>query len=331
MDRETLLRYEPKVAKLFLNSRKRERLSNAYLLHGPRNAPLKEVALYLAQSLSCQKDFLACNQCDSCHRFLMGIRPDFALIEGDTGTIKKEQVKNLESAFSLSALEKGHTLSYVISEVDNITDEAANSLLKFLEEPREGQIAFLTTTNLTRVLPTIRSRSIALRIDPIEPDLFFRNLTETEFVDGKGESLSIPTTSLFLLSRLFPSKESIQEVLQEDETILTAFSAVEAFLEDYALSPKTGAFSLLLSAHQIKEGKCYNWMYLALDELFDEVLFDAYDEDNPFRDVLAKLGCRKKGIEKAKTVLKKALSLRQINLSNTCLLAQILKSLSEVN
>lgn len=330
MDKETLLKYEPKLAKLFINSKNRNRLSNAYILHGPRNAPTKEIAIYLSQSLGCHKDVLACNSCDDCQRFLKGVRPDFHLVEGDKGTIKKDQVKALEEAFSLSALEKGHTLTYVISDVDNITDEAANALLKFLEEPREGQVAFLTTTNLTRVLPTIRSRSIAIRVGPIEPEAFFQTLQETAFKDKYGEPLEIPIPSLFLLSLLFPSSEAIQEQLLLDDSLLSAFEAVEAFLADLAVSTRAGAYSLLLSCHQIKDSKCYNWIYLALDTLFDQALFGFYAADNPFRESLEKLAEKKEGLRGAKEVLRKALSLRQINLSNTCLVAELIQKLSEV-
>lgn len=331
MDSKTLLQYEPKLAKLFINSRKRNRLSNAYILYGQRNAPLKEIAIYLAQSLSCKKEALACNDCDDCLRFRKGIRPDFHLIEGDRATIKKEQVKALEEAFSLSALEKGHTLTYVIHQADNITEEAANALLKFLEEPREGQIAFLTTTNITRVLPTIRSRSIAIRVDPIEPKAFFDSLSSSPLCDAKGQEYDISLPSLFLLSRLFPSREEILSALAEDETILPALSSVECFLSDFSRSALAGMSSLLLSCHQIREGKCYNWMYLALDELFGEVLSGAYDEQNPFHDVLSALEEKKAAIRRGKEIVRRALSLRQINLSPTCQMAKLLQRLSEDN
>ena len=330
MDKETLLSYEPKLAKLFIHSRERKRLSNAYLLYGPRNAPLKEIAIYLCQSLSCQKDLLACNECEDCLRFIKGIRPDFHLIEGDRETIKKDQVKDLEKAFSLSALEKGHTLTYVISDVDNITEEAANALLKFLEEPREGQVAFLTTTNPTRVLPTIRSRCLSIRIDPIESTLFFHQLEETIFQDAKGKEIALSRPSLYLLSRLFPSKSEIAETLLADETLPIALDKVEEILNALLVSKKAFGYAALLSCQQIKESRCYNWMYLSMDALFDETLLQAHDGDNPFHDVLSFLSTRREALLGAKEILRKALSLRQINLSNTCLMAELIQKLSEV-
>lgn len=329
MDKETLLSKERKLATLFVNSRKKNRLSNAYLLYGTRNAPLKEVALYLAKSLSCERDLLACNQCDSCVRFDKGIHPDFYLIDGSVDTIKKESVKSLLSAFSLSALEKGHTLSYVIHRVDNITDEAANTLLKFLEEPREGQIAFLTTDNITRVLPTIRSRSIEVRVDPIDVETFYQDLQETTFTDEKGKEIALPITALYVLSRLFPSKEEVRQLLSKDDSFRTGFDAAESFLNALARSERDGALSLLESAHQIKESACYNWMYLTIDTIFEECLFSEGAADSPFADIERRLSKNPEGLLRGKEIVRKALSLRQINLSNTAIAAELVRSISE--
>ena len=108
MDKKILLKAEPKLAKLFINSRKKDRVANAYLLYGNRNAPLKETAVYLAKSLSCEQDLLACDNCPSCKRFNNGIRPDFYLIDGEETTIKKDDIKSLESAFQVAVANNKH-------------------------------------------------------------------------------------------------------------------------------------------------------------------------------------------------------------------------------
>ena len=72
-------------------------------------------------------------------------------------------------------------------------------------------------------------------------------------------------------------------------------------------------------------------MYLALDELFGEVLSGAYDEQNPFHDVLSALEEKKAAIRRGKEIVRRALSLRQINLSPTCQMAKLLQRLSEDN
>ena len=220
MNKETFLKSEAKAAKLFINSRKTGRLSSAYLLYGERNAPLKESALFLAKSLGCEKDLLACDECDSCKRFDKGIHPDFVLIDGETTRIKKEDIQNLQDKFSESAFEKGHRLCYVIHRVENITEKAANTILKFLEEPREGQVAILTSYNIDKVLKTILSRSVLVRIDPIDEKEMQRELLENPIVlsdndedkkkKKKEEDISFNEGEAYILSHHFSSYESVK-------------------------------------------------------------------------------------------------------------------------
>ena len=140
MDKKILLKAEPKLAKLFINSRKKDRVANAYLLYGNRNAPLKETAVYLAKSLSCEQDLLACDNCPSCKRFNNGIRPDFYLIDGEETTIKKDDIKSLESAFQVAVANNKHkSIIYLhekganINSIDknNLSPYFISSLLKF--------------------------------------------------------------------------------------------------------------------------------------------------------------------------------------------------------
>lgn len=329
MNKETFLKYEPKLAKFFLNSRKQNRLSHAYLLYGENNAPLKEVALFLAQSLSCERDLLACGECPSCQRFEKGIHPDFRLIDGKLETIKKESIKSLLEGFSLSALEKGHVLCYVINEVDNITEEAANTLLKFLEEPKEGQIAFLTSTNPTRVLKTIRSRSLLFRVETIDPLSFYHRLEKTEFLDEKGKRIPLSATALYFLSKTYSSSKEIRDMLLEDPSFLEGFADAEMFLNELAHSLKGAKLSLLESNHRIKDSKCYNWLYRTLLCVFQEALFPKENPENPFREIELSLSQHDKALLEGIDILEKALRLRQINLSPTALCARLIQRISE--
>lgn len=326
MDKETLLKYEPKLAKLFINSRKKNRLANAYLLYGNRNAPLKETAIYLAKSLGCEKDYLACDDCASCHRFNNGIRPDFQLVDGEINTIKKDDVKGLEEAFSLSALEKNHRLTYVINRIENITEEASNALLKFLEEPKEGQVAFLTSYNIERVLPTIRSRSLEIRVDPLDLKSFYEELLSTTFKSGK-EEVHLSTTEAFILTRFYSELSEIEELLQDD-SFLEGFQAAESFLNDLITDSKLAGFNLLKATQQIKDYQCYNWLYLTLNEVFTLALLKD-DSDNPFVEVISILRTHSKAIEDCQKIIKEALALKQINLNPTLVIARLIKVINE--
>ena len=326
MDRDTLIKYENKLAKLFVNSRKQNRLANAYLLYGNRNAPLKEVAFYLAQSLSCERDYLACNECPSCKRFINGVRPDFFYIDGDDSTIKKDDVKELEKSFSMSALEKNHRLTYVINKLENITEEAINALLKFLEEPKEGQIAFLTTNNITKVLPTIISRCLLVRIDPIDSDKFYQSLLDLNFKNAK-KTFKLNPSQAYLLSKLYGSREEVEAVINEG-SFLKAYDVAEAFLNDLTSSIKEGGYTLLKEMSKLDDSKCYNYLYLLIDLVFQMSITGDLSDDNPLSDIASSLS-KYKRLECAEKILKQAIALKQVNLNPTLVGASLIKSLEE--
>lgn len=159
-----LKNHQPLVYRTFSNALKNGRLAHAYLLSGEVGAPLLDTAIYLSKSLLClHPSPLADDTCSYClridHRSYSGFR-----ILGEEGTIKKEEIENLITDFSKSSLEEKEDFIYIINGVENMTLEAVNSLLKFLEEPPSHVHAFLLTNNITKVLPTIVSRCETLRL-----------------------------------------------------------------------------------------------------------------------------------------------------------------------
>ncbi len=334
MDKDTFLHYESKAAKLFINSRKTGRLSSAYLLYGERNAPLKETALYLAKSLGCEKDVLACDDCDSCRRFNKGIHPDFVLIDGEKTRIKKEDIQNLQDKFSESAFEKGHRLCYVIHRVENITEKAANTILKFLEEPREGQVAILTSYNIDKVLKTILSRSVLVRIDPLDMVQMQKDLVENPIVlpgekKKKDEEIRFNEGQAYILSKYFSSYDSVRNTLLEDTSFLEGYQIAESFLNDLTASSAQAGYTLLLQTSLKKGTSCYNWMYLILHDVFASVLLDTVEEGNPFKDIILKLSKNKDKIARADAVVKEALAYQHINYNPTLLSARLIRALDE--
>ena len=325
MDEKTLEEKEGRAYKLFLNSRKKNRLANSYLLAGEENSPLKEVALYLAMSLNCETSLFGCGHCPSCLRFQAGVRPDFVLIDGSTEPIKKEQIQDLEKKFSLSALEKNHRLSYVIHHVENITEEAANSLLKFLEEPKAGQIAFLTTTSPARVLNTIKSRCIQVPIDPYGTKELEEELSKTEFPVGKKKTL-LPAGECYILSHLTPSKEEAFSLFGEDSFFHQGYQMAEAVLSDYLVSDLCMSNSLLLQTSRSKSSLCYNWMIQILLFVLEESL-KKEETDSSFADIEKKLSQDPERTLRGVELLRDILSNRNLNYNPTLSSARLLRAL----
>ena len=156
---------QPLVWKTFSNAMLTHRLSHAYLLSGEAGAPLKETALFLAKSILCDHPSpLADEECLTCTRIDHRTYSDFLLLDGEENTIKKEDVQEVLGDFSKTPLEEKGIMVYIIHLVENMTVEAVNSLLKFLEEPTPNTYAILTTENEARLLPTIVSRCESMRM-----------------------------------------------------------------------------------------------------------------------------------------------------------------------
>lgn len=156
---------QPIVYQTLVNAFKENKINHAFLLSGLKGSPIKESALYIAQSLVCENpNPLACEECLSCLRIANQSYADFIYIDGEVGTIKKEEIENLQSSFSKSGVETKGLKIYIINQLDKATASATNSLLKFLEEPYDDVIGILTTQNQSQILDTIVSRSQVLRI-----------------------------------------------------------------------------------------------------------------------------------------------------------------------
>jgi DNA polymerase-3 subunit delta' len=147
------------IAKDILKHSLREnRLAHAYLFSGPEGAGQTETARMFAQAILCeQKADKPCGVCYSCRTFQSGNNTNFIEIIPDGTNIKIQQIREIQRRLSLKAIEATHKV-YIIHQADTMTVEAANSLLKTLEEPTFPVVAILITHQITALLPTIVSR-----------------------------------------------------------------------------------------------------------------------------------------------------------------------------
>ena len=214
--------YQPVIYKTFLNSFQKDQLSHAYLISASNGAPLLDVACFFAKSLLCNDPSpLACNSCINCLRVDDGNYPDFYLFDGSKATIKKDDVDTIETAFEKKAFEKKGIRVYVLHLIENMTVQAINSILKFLEEPGQQVYAFLTTNNENSILPTIISRCQVLRMHLIDKQIVIKNAIESG-VDKKDAEL---------LSYFYNDGGLISEILADKESNVAFFSAKACFEE----------------------------------------------------------------------------------------------------
>ena len=151
---------------LLTNSIKNNKLSHAYLFDANHYDEAFDFVLSFVKAILCGKHNEFEEDCILCRRIQNNNYPELKIIESDSSVIKKEQLLELQSDFSRSSIE-GSFRIYIIKDCDKMNKQAANCLLKFLEEPVEGIIAILITNNFNKLLSTIISRCQVVRFNNI--------------------------------------------------------------------------------------------------------------------------------------------------------------------
>lgn len=271
------------VYQTFFNAVNTSRLSHAYLLVGEQGTPLLESAIYLAKSLVCDNpNPLACEECLTCLRIDEGNYADIIIVDGAQKSIKKDDVHEIEERFETSAIESKGKMIYIINHVENMTSEAINSLLKFLEEPSENIFAFLTCENESRVLPTIISRSQTLHFKSID-----KKIIKTSAI-----SLGVKYEDAELLCNFYNNEELIKEKIS-DKDYLNAKECLIITLNALTLDQN----SCLVKLHQevfskLKSKEATRFYLDMLTIAFQDILNIKIDAEiilNSFKDILLNL------------------------------------------
>jgi DNA polymerase-3 subunit delta' len=189
---------QPMVLKMLKNSIKKDRMTHAYLFEGMKGTGKRETGLLLARSLFCLSPidgYRPCDQCINCKRIDSGNHPDIHIVEPDGQSIKKQQISLLQHEFSKTGVESNQKL-YMIIHADRMTTNAANSLLKFLEEPHAQTFAILMTEQVQRILPTILSRCQTLSFKPLPESFFIQKLLEAGVKEQNAPMIAQLTNNL---------------------------------------------------------------------------------------------------------------------------------------
>jgi len=146
---------------------KRERLSHAYLFVGPPHVGKMTLAIELAKALNCDDDERPCGQCSQCQRIAERKHADVQVIGLDgRAEIGIDHIREMQHAASLRPFEGRHRV-FIIDGAENLSHEAANCLLKTLEEPPPQVQLILLAVNERLLLPTVLSRCQKLTLGPL--------------------------------------------------------------------------------------------------------------------------------------------------------------------
>lgn len=130
---------------------------------------------YWACCVNCIKEHGPCLECGTCSDIINARFPDVFILDGDESSIKIEFVREIIREKNIPPREGNYKL-FLFNEAQNLTPNAANSLLKILEEPRDKNLFVLLSPQKTKLLPTIVSRSVVLTLKwerpKVEKDLY---------------------------------------------------------------------------------------------------------------------------------------------------------------
>ncbi len=179
-----------RITKILIHALQRDKVPNSLLFSGPAGAGKRATALVVAKAMNCrQKTDDACEECSSCVSVNRENFPDLIMIRPEKDIIKIDQIRMLiETAYLRPMV--GKRRIFIIECAEKMNEEAANSLLKILEEPPLFTYIFLITENPYIIPSTIKSRCQILNFSPISREDIEKCLISNKVEEDKARIIS---------------------------------------------------------------------------------------------------------------------------------------------
>lgn len=217
-------------------SLERNRIPNSLLFYGPEGVGKRDIALVLAKAMNCLKlrdD--ACDVCTSCQAIENGNFPDVMVLSPEKNVLKIEQMREMKQTAYLKPM-VGRKRIFVVDQAEKMNEEAANSVLKILEEPPSFTHLILITHNPYLILPTIKSRCQELSFSQISKFDIEKVLIERGQDEDKARIISLLVRGN-LKQAITLDWEEVQPLREKAWRLLDGVlraKSISSFVRDYA-------------------------------------------------------------------------------------------------
>ena len=171
-----------------LQSLKNGRISHFYLICGPEGSGKHTLARLLAAAILCQDSPKPCLRCVPCRKVMNGAHPDYITIDDpEKKTVPVELIRQARADIYIQPNESDHKI-YLFPRAQDMGIPGQNALLKVLEEPPKYGVFILLTDNPEKLLPTVRSRCVELKLHSL-PEQTLRRELRRRFPDTPEETV----------------------------------------------------------------------------------------------------------------------------------------------
>ena len=209
---------------------------HAYLFAGAPGLGRRTLALRFAQALNCEAPVepgVPCGQCRGCKQIAAMQHADLTVIqaEAEGGTLKVDQIRESRRTLTLKPYQAKYRVALFL-RFQEANDNAANALLKTLEEAPSYAVLILTADNPEQLLPTIVSRCEVLRLRPLQIDEVQRELENTGMEGDRAKLIAHISGGRFGYAQRLIGDEALlgwrEERLNDLQSLISA-SRVEKF------------------------------------------------------------------------------------------------------
>ncbi len=208
---------------------------HAYLISGAAGIGKTTLARAFAQAINClDENERPCGVCRACTLIARDVYADVSIIQSEGGTLKIEQVREMQHMLSLRPVEARYRV-VILRRFDEASPQAMDALLKTLEEPPSYVLLLLTANTADNLLPTIRSRCQPIHLRPL-PVAVIRQALETRW--------NVEPDRAALLAQLSAGRIGWAVRAVEDESLLTERTELLDTLEKLIGQSRVGRFAV---------------------------------------------------------------------------------------